>query len=456
MGIPAASIISSPFLKQAEVVKKGLGVPLAIGVYPGVPLLDSDEELAKKVEEVLAPGLLAGLTGEVPTDDNVSEASREPASGSVVFSGTLQQVQDHFHEKMWTDGLPIIPPTRAAVDEFLKFTDRKPEEVISAIPQEGREASIFSIAVNGVMSGCRPEYMPILIGVVEAMADPVFRVEDAGSTPGWEPVVIVNGPLVRELDFHFGQGMMRFGRQSNTSVGRFVRMYLRNVCGFRVPPGAGDKGSIAQSFLVAMSEDEEAARAIGWTTYAQDKGFGPDDNVVSVRSVINVSGPIYTAGTHALDHVKVWTEMMTQSFGYWAYTGFKTGEWYPLVVAGPGVAKVIASEWTKDRVRQYVRDNILVKAGQAQHYARIGSTPTFTFESYVEEGILPPEYAASKDMERMVNPVLKPEFVDVLIAGDPGRNQSRAYLCNHIQGAPVSKKVTLPANWAALRGKRSG
>ncbi len=81
----------------------------------------------------------------------------------------------------------------------------------------------------------------------------------------------------------------------------------------------------------------------------------------------------------------------------------------------------------------------------------MASTPTCTFERYVEEGILPPEYAESKDMERMVRPILKPEFVDVLVAGDPGRNQSRAYLCNHIQGAPVSKEVKLPANWKALR-----
>lgn len=431
-------------------VKKGLGVPLAIGVYPGVPLLDSDEELAKKVNEVLAPGLLAGLTCEMPKDAPADGGS-DPAPGAAVFSGTLQEVQDYFHQHMLSDGLPVIPPTRKAVDEFLRYTDRKPDEVLCAIPQEGREASILSIAVNGVMSGCRPEYMPLLAGIIEAMADPVFRIEDCGSTPGWEPVVVVNGPIVRELDFNFGQGMMRFGRQANSSIGRFVRMYLRNVCGFRVPPGAGDKGSICQSFLVAMAEDDEAAKAMGWPTYAQDKGFGPDDNVVSVRSVISVSGPMYTAGTHALDHVSVWAEMMTQSFGYWAYTAFKTGEWYPLVVAGPGVAKAVASEWSKDKVKQYLRDHIVVKAGQAQQYARAGSTPTFTFERYVQEGILPPEYADSKNMERMVKPILKPEFIDVLVAGDPGRNQSRAYLCNHIQGAPVSKAVKLPPNWKALR-----
>ena len=94
------------------------------------------------------------------------------------------------------------------------------------------------------MAGCRPEYMPVLVAAVEAMCDPRFRIEDAGSTPGWEPLVIVSGPIIKELDLHSGQGVMRVGRQANTSIGRFVRLYLRNVCGYRIPPGAGDKGSI--------------------------------------------------------------------------------------------------------------------------------------------------------------------------------------------------------------------
>ena len=452
LGIPAASIISSAFLKQAEVVKRGLGVPLAIGVYPGVPLLDSAEDLARKVEESLAPGLLAGLTVGAAAEAAV-ETTDEHRAGAVVFRGSLQQVQDYFYQQMWTDGLPVIPPTRERIDEFLAFTDRKPDEVICAIPQEGREASILSIAINGVLAGCRPEYMPVLIAVIEAMADPVFRIEDCGSTPGWEPVVIVSGAIAKELDFNCGQGMMRFGRQANTSVGRFVRIYLRNVCGFRIPPGAGDKGSIGQSFLVAMAEDEDAAREIGWPTYGQDRGFGAGESAVTVRSVINFTGPMYSAGTHAVDHVQLWAELMTQSFMYWAYTAFKTGEWYPLVVAGPGVAKVVASEWSKQEVRQYLYDHMKMTAERATHYARVASTPTFTFEHYVKEGLIPASYTASDDPERLVNIVIRPEMIDIVIGGDPGRNQSRAYLCNHIQGAPVSRAVKLPSNWKKLRGQ---
>jgi len=419
--------------------------------------VDSEVERRRKVEEELAPGLFRGLTGEAPREaDSGTEAAAEPAPGDVVFSGTLDEVQEHFHRQLWSDGLPIVPPTRERVEAFLRFTDRDPDEVIRVIPQEGREATVRSIAVNAVMAGCRPEYLPVLIAAIEAMCDPGFRIEDCGSTPGWEPLVIVNGPLVKTLDFNHGQGMMRVGRQANTSIGRFVRLYLRNVCGFRVPPGAGDKGSIAQSFLVAMAEDEEAAREIGWPSYGEDRGFKAGENAVTVRSVVAITSPIYSGGDRAQTHVQQWAEIIGGSFTYWAHTGFKTGLWSPLIVAGPSIAKVIAGEWSKDQVRRYLYDHIQVSAERATHYARMTSTPTFNFEGLVKDGILPPEYAASSDPQRLVNVIIKPEMVEILVAGDPGRNQSRAYMSNHIQGPPTSRRVTLPKRWDALLKETRG
>ncbi len=447
MGVPTASIIGSGFLKQAEVILKGIGVPLAIGVYPGAPMVDSEAELMRKVEESLAPGLLKGLTGDAPVD---ADKGSEPQPGSVVFSGDYDAVQEYFYKNLWTDGLPVTPPTRERVDAFLAFTERKADEVLRVIPQEGREASILSIAVNGVMAGCRPEYMPVLIAIVDALCDPKYRVEDSGSTPGWEPVVIVNGPIVKELDFNYGQGVMRVGRQANTSIGRFVRMYLRNICGFRIPPGAGDKGSIGQTFLVAMAEDEDSAAAVGWPTYAEDRGFKKGENIVTVHSVVAITSPMYSGGDDAKTHVQQWTDIIGGSFTYWAHTGFKTGLWSPLIIAGPSIAGVIAKEWSKDQVRQYMYDHMKVTAAKATHYAQMTSTPTFNFESLVEQGILPPSYTESKDPQRLVNVLIKPEMVEILVAGDPGRNQSRAYMSNHVQGPPTSRKVELPKNWAQL------
>jgi hypothetical protein len=99
-------------------------------------------------------------------------------------------------------------------------------------------------------------------------------------------------------------------------------------------------------------------------------------------------------------------------------------------------------------VRRYLHEHIQVTAERATHYARMTSTPTFSLEELVKDGILPPEYAASNDPQRLLKVIIKPEMIGILVAGDPGRNQSRAYMGNHIQGPPTSRRIALPRDWA--------
>ena len=201
-----------------------------------------------------------------------------------------------------------------------------------------------------------------------------------------------------------------------------------------------------------MAEDEESAVEIGWPTFAEDQGFARGENVVTVQSVVAITSPMYSAGDRPVDHVQQWAEIMGGSFTYWAHTAFKTGVWNPLVVVGPSVAKVIASQWTKDEVRRYLYDHMFVTAERATHYARMTTTPTFNLQRLVELGILPPDYAESNDPAREVHVIIRPDTVGLLVAGDPGRNQSRAYMSNHIQGPPTSRRVELPARLGGAAG----
>lgn len=449
LGIPTVSLIGNAFIKQADVVSRGLGLPLAYAEYPGAPMIDGPEALSAKVRNTLAPGVIKGLTQGRDTPGSAT-VETEPAPGSVIMSGTLDEIQEFFYRKLWTDGMPIIPPTRERVNAFLKYTERDANEVLRAVPQEGREVTRLAIAITGVMSGCRPEYMPLLIAVIEAMCDPAFHIEHCGSTPGWEPLVIVSGPIIKQLDFNYGQGVMRVGRQANTTVGRFVRMFLRNICGYRIPPGAGDKGSISSTFNVALAEDEDTAKAIGWPTYGMDQGFKPEDSVVTVRSVVAITPPTYSAGDEAIDHVQQFADVMGATFAYWSHTGMKRGFWHPLIVVGPGIARVIAREWSKDKVRKYLFNNVKITAAQATRFAQMTSTPTFSLEQLVAEGTLPKAYHESDDPERLVRVLVQEATTGILIAGDPGRNQSRGYMGNHDQGPPTSRRIVLPKNWDAL------
>ena len=133
-----------------------------------------------------------------------------------------------------------------------------------------RRATVWNVAVNGVMAGCRPEYMPILVALVEAMADPRYGVEHSGNTPGAETLIILNGPLIKELGFNYEQGALRDGFQANTTIGRFWRLYLRNVAGFL--HHRTDKGTFGNTWRVVLAENEDVLRRIGWPTIADDEG----------------------------------------------------------------------------------------------------------------------------------------------------------------------------------------
>ncbi|MBI2906631.1 MAG: hypothetical protein HYX92_03125 [Chloroflexi bacterium] len=432
-GIPSVSLVASGFVQQAHAIAKALGAEnLPVAEYPGVPMIDSNEELRNKVERALVNHVIKGVTASV-TD---STKPVEPGPRDVIFKGALDEVQEHFHKNLWTDGLPIIPPTLNRLEEFLRFTDRSPDEVIGVLLPENREATAWNVAVNGVMAGCRPEYMPVLVAIVEAIAEPDFRIEDAGSTPGWEPLVIVNGSIVKELDFNYGSGVMRVGRRANTSIGRFLRLYMRNVPGLRIPPGATDKGSIAQTFNVVLAEDEDAVAELGWDPFSVDRGFKPGENVVTVQSVVSTSPPCYSGGHTPVEHLQTIVEVIGRTMAYKTPSAIHQGRLYPLFVVSPSVAGVLArGGWTKNRIREYLFENIRAPASLIERVAWGQGETDFH---------LPKEYCQSMDPDRLIPVLFKPEWIGIVVSGDPGRNQSKGYVQNHKQGPPVSKKIAQP------------
>ena len=228
------------------------------------------ETIARNIEEVLVDQIVRHLTSdEAPRETDVRSAL--PAERDIVFSGTFEAVNAHFHEKGWTDGLPVVPPTLEKIEAFLRFTDRSPDEVLGVMHPSQAQATIWNVAVNGVMAGCRPEYMPILVAIVEVMADPEYGMKHGGSTPGWEAMIILNGPIRNQLGFDCGQGLQRPGNPANTSIGRFYRLFARNVPRFL--PGSTDMATFGQMFRAVVAENEEACAEFGWSPLHVTRGF---------------------------------------------------------------------------------------------------------------------------------------------------------------------------------------
>ncbi|MBI2907893.1 MAG: hypothetical protein HYX92_09580 [Chloroflexi bacterium] len=445
-GVRSVSIVSEGFIRQAHAIAQALGLQdLAIAEYPGVPMVDSKEVLQKKVSETLVKEVIAGLTKQA----SIAVKPDEPGRKDIVFRGALDEVHEFFYNNMWTEGLPIVPPTVDRVEKFLRFTDRSPDEIIGVLLPENREATVWNVAVNGVMAGCRPEYMPVLLAIVDCISAPEWLVEDAGSTPGWEPLIILNGPIMKQLDFNYGASVMRVGRQANTSIGRFLRLYLRNVAGLRIPPGATDKGSIAYTFNVVLCENEDAVAEMGWQPFSVDRGFKAGDNVVTVQSCVNISPPTYSGGHAAEAHMETLADLIgRRSMSYWTAVAANNGRSYPLFVLGPSIAAVIARDgWSKDRIRQYLYDNVRAEAGYLEKLSWQSGQTDFSFCNCVEDGKVSQDFCQSDDPRRMIPVFLKPEWIEIVVSGDPGRNQSKGYMQNQKQGVPVSRKIQLPANW---------
>ncbi|MDO8673009.1 MAG: hypothetical protein Q7O66_16500 [Dehalococcoidia bacterium] len=452
VGIRSASIVARAFAVQARPVARALGVgDLALAEYPGVIDIDSEEEFREKVGKVVANQIIEGLAGPMVAATTLSE----PGAREIVFAGNLEEVQEHFHQNFWSDGLPVMPPTIAKVEKFLRFTDRSPNEVIGTLLPEKREATVWNVAVNGVMAGCRPEYMPILVAIVEAMAEPEWRIEDGGSTPAWEPLVIVNGPIVKQLGFNYESGTMRVGWQSNTSVGRFARLCMRNLAGLRQTPGKStDKGVIGFTFNVALAENEDAVAEVGWKPFGVEQGFAAGENVVTVQSVFSISPPIFVNTRNMGDALEV-AHRLAEVWGegdvaYWSSTGMYYGKWYPLLVVTPTVAKSLArAGWSKDDLKKYLYENVRIPAWKAEEGTGFHGN-NYDLRQLVQEGRLSKEYFASPDPNRLVPVFRCPEWIGIVVSGDPEVFRARGYTSNHMQGPPVSKAIKLPASWQEL------
>ncbi len=420
---------------------------LPVAMIPGHPGAQSVAELRANVHNVTAPQVIENLLLQPAS----REILAEPGAREIVFGGTFEEVNAHFYEREWSDGLPIVPPTLEKIETFLSFTDRVPEESLGILLPENRAATIWAVAVNGVMAGCRPEYMPILVALVEAMADPVYGVEHSGNTPGADTLIILNGPIIKDLNFNYTQGVLRDGFMANTSVGRFWRLALRNIAGFL--PHKTDKGTFGNSFRVVLAENEDALARIGWPPHSVDMGFAAGDNVVTISR--QTSGAVMASVTGSTPE-----EMMPYiADGVGKQTGWEIvftvgslsiGTLRPVLVLSPILAETLArAGWSKDDVKRYLFEHARMAAWRVEAFTekwadfRIGS-----LERQVNLGRLPQDFHTSDDPNRLVPIVLKPDDFIVLVAGDPLRTNAYTFGHNGYLGFPTAKRIKLPEGWA--------
>lgn len=449
-GLPTVTIaIGEGFARSVKSIGRQSGVDLAVAVYPGVISTHERSTIAANIDEVLADRIVAQLTSQAESDEP-APFDGEPGPRDIVLTGTFEEINEHFAKQGWSDGLPIVPPTIDRIEAFLRHTDRSPDEVIGTMHPSLAAASVWDVAVNGVMAGCRPEYMPVLLAITDIMADPEYGMRHGGSTPGWEAMIIVNGPIREQLGFDSGQGLLRPGNQANTSIGRYYRLFARNVPRFL--PGSTDMATFGQMFRAVVAENEAACSDMGWAPLHVMRGFEPDDSVVTITSVRSMSDPFTTAGEtpeRHLDYMVDWVKRMTEP--YQSSMGYEETH---VLLLSPVIASVLArGGYAKEAVSDYLVRNATVPASyyewsiaQQDHHP-----PGTTLAQLVASGKLPQAWMTSTDPDRPVPLLLPQSRFLVVVAGDPMRNRSCIFRQNFKQGYATSRKVRLPAHWEALR-----
>lgn len=185
-----------------------------------------------------------------------------------------------FYARGWTDGLPVVLPTRPRVEALIRHVGRDPQESLGPVPPLGGEATVEKLAINAVMGGCRPEDFPVVLAAMEALLDPAHNLNGVSQTTHMcVPLVIVHGPVARALGVNARDGVFGNGYRANAAIGRAVRLALWNLGGAR--PGETDKATLSHpaeyAFCIAEAED-----ASPWPPFHAERGFAPEQDAVTV------------------------------------------------------------------------------------------------------------------------------------------------------------------------------
>jgi thiol-disulfide isomerase/thioredoxin len=268
--------------------------------------------------------------------------------------GPLEDEIEACFDRGWTDGLPVVPPTRERVLRMLAGTDRDPAEVVATVPPNFAPCCVEKIAVNAVMAGCRPEYLPVVIAAVEAACTDAFNIHGVlATTYSVGPVVIVNGPVARAIGMNSGVNALGQGNRANATIGRALQLVIRNVGGGR--PGEVDRAAHGNpgKYTFCFAEDEDGSP---WEPLSVERGFPPGASTVTVYAG-DGSRPIF-------DQLSREPEALARSFAAClrSVTHPKLAvDYEAFVVVSPEHARVFRlAGWDKRRLRAEVLQALIL------------------------------------------------------------------------------------------------
>lgn len=354
-----------------------------------------------------------------------AEADNSPIRARRIELGNLDDEFEFMFDQGFSDGLPVIPPTPERVLRMLEGTSRDAQDIVSVMPPNMARVTVEKIAINSVLAGCKPEYLPVVIAAVEAVCTDDFNIHGVmATTMGASPVMVVNGPIRQRIDMNMGLGALGQGNRANATIGRALRLVIRNVGGAR--PGGTERSTFSNPMKFTMCFAEWEERSC-WDPLHVDRGFDKNDSVVTVFAMSG--GP-----TLILDETATESEVLAGTLGN-ATTGMLNAKAYAfsncLMVVSPEHSDVFKRDgYSKDQVRRQMQ------LASEKTVKELASGPGSTPEQLAQLAEQSPDTQLSK--------FAADEDIDIVVAGsEAGKCAAlfHGWLPRSIGSIPVSRKI---------------
>jgi hypothetical protein len=386
------------------------------------PVGTISSDALRKVAEAAVDTIVEGLTRNNGNTEATTRDRNRPDEGNPAELITVPRdpaaLFNFIVARGWSDGLPVLPPTRAAVDAMIGAVGMQSNHVLGVIPPVNGVASVEKIAANAVMAGCLPEYFPLVLGAVKAMLQRGFNIDGVQTTTGnVAPLTIINGPCRKTLDINCGANVLGQGWRANATIGRAIRFVMINIGG--AVPGLYDKSTIGQpaKYTFCIGENEEESP---WEPLHVERGLKRDADAVSMFGCSGVNSAVDMASQNAKGLLKTFALTMTGGM-----TSGVTSTEVMLFVCPEHAAILAANGYSKREIRH-----------ELFALARI------PFEKISDENI---ELLAKRrpswfqNNAREIGAVDRPEDIWIVVAGGAGAKS--AYVPGrtgtHLQTIPV-------------------
>ncbi|MCB1739192.1 MAG: hypothetical protein KDK91_02400 [Gammaproteobacteria bacterium] len=277
----------------------------------------------------------------------------------------MSSVQELYHSNGWTDGLPIVPPTAGAVEACLEWTLLRPDELIGIEPVRERPISAEKLAINAVMAGCLPMHFPVVVSAFQAMLQEPFLLHGASaSTGGCAVLLIVNGPIRRELGMDAGFNALASSDRASMVIGRALRLCMINILDIR--PGGIDRSTLGHPGKISycLAEDEEDS---SWTSLGEDRGLPREVSSVTVMAAgapRQLMNEWTTVPEELLETFAAEIRANMRHYSIWPGN-------YAIVIAKQIRDHLCAAGWSKADVRQFLFERARIRRAE---WAEVGKS----------------------------------------------------------------------------------